>query len=172
MQTPRPQPEILLPRPGGGRRLFDDDNLDLLSHVLEDCFRIPGTRIRFGIDGIIGLIPGLGDIITGLAACIIVVAAWFRGVPYITLVRMLVNVAIDIVIGAIPFIGDVFDIAWKANRRNYKLLTRHLAEPHHHTWRDWIVLLLMTGTIGLILLAPILVLGWLIMHFVHGLGLR
>ncbi|MDR3735263.1 MAG: DUF4112 domain-containing protein, partial [Acidobacteriaceae bacterium] len=137
MQTPRPQPEILLPRPGGGRRLFDDENLDLLSHVLEDCFRIPGTSIRFGIDGIIGLIPGLGDIITGLAACIIVVAAWFRGVPYITLVRMLVNVAIDIVIGAIPFIGDVFDIAWKANRRNYKLLTRHLAEPHHHTWRDW-----------------------------------
>ncbi|HEY0307038.1 MAG TPA: DUF4112 domain-containing protein [Acidobacteriaceae bacterium] len=152
--------------------MFDDENLDLLSHVLEDCFRIPGTRIRFGIDGIIGLIPGLGDIITGLSACIIVVAAWFRGVPYVTLVRMLVNVAIDVIIGAIPFLGDIFDIAWKANRRNYKLLTRHLSEPHRHTWRDWCVLLLLALTITGILLVPVILLAWLMAHFVHALRLR
>ena len=71
----------------------------LLSHLLDDCFRIPGTSIRFGIDGIIGLVPGLGDIITGLASCIIVLAGWFRGVPYVTLARMLANLAIDVVIG-------------------------------------------------------------------------
>jgi len=171
MQTPHEpsNPEILPPRPGGGAPLFSDENLERLSHVLDDCFRIPGTDIRFGIDGIIGLVPGLGDILTGLASCIIVLAAWFRGVPYITIARMLANLAIDVVIGAIPFLGDAFDIAWKPNRRNYKLLTRHLAEPRKHTWRDWCVLLCMTCAMLAMLLAPLAVVLWLIAHIL-GLG--
>ena len=101
-------PEILPPKSASGpaslrnrtvfgRRLFADENLDLLAHVLDDWFRVPGTSIRFGIDGIIGLIPGLGDILAGLASCIIVIAAWFRGVPYVALVRMVVNLAIDVI---------------------------------------------------------------------------
>src|ERR1700761_8515355 len=158
----------LAPRPGGSGPLFGDDNLDLLSHILDDCFRIPGTRIRFGIDGIIGLVPGLGDIVTGLASCIIVIAGWFRGVPYVTLARMLANLGIDVVIGAIPFLGDAFDIAWKPNRRNYKLLTRHLAEPRRHTWRDWCALALMACVMLALLLAPLAVLLWLVLHFTRG----
>src|ERR1700758_4357551 len=114
-------PEILMPRMRRGSKAFDDENLELLSHILDDWFRIPGTSIRFGLDGIVGLIPGLGDVIGGLLSCIIVIGAWFRGVPYIGLARMLVNLAIEVVIGAIPFVGDAFDIAWKANRRNYAL---------------------------------------------------
>ncbi|HXB62269.1 MAG TPA: DUF4112 domain-containing protein [Acidobacteriaceae bacterium] len=171
MPTPSTQsePQTLSPRPGGGTPLFGDENLELLSHILDDCFRIPGTGIRFGIDGIIGLVPGLGDIVTGLASCIIVLAGWFRGVPYITLVRMLANLAIDVVIGAIPFLGDAFDIAWKPNRRNYKLLTRELTEPRRHTWRDWCVLVCMAVAIFAMLLAPLAVVLWLIVHFVHGL---
>ncbi len=165
----QPEPEILRPRPGGSGRLFGDENLELLSHILDDCFRIPGTGIRFGIDGIIGLVPGLGDILTGLASCIIVLAGWFRGVPYVTLARMLANLAIDVVIGAIPFLGDAFDIAWKPNRRNYKLLTRELAEPRRHTWRDWCVLAGMACAILAMLLAPLAVVLWLLVHFVHGL---
>jgi len=169
MQTPSSQPaaQILSPRPGGSGRLFNDENLELLSHILDDCFRVPGTSIRFGIDGIIGLIPGLGDILTGLASCIIVLAAWFRGVPYITLARMLVNLAIDVIIGAVPFLGDAFDIAWKANRRNYKLLTRHLAEPRKHTWRDWCVLTGMAVAILAMLLAPLAVALWILAHLLH-----
>jgi hypothetical protein len=116
-----------------GQVLFSDENLDLLSHLLDDCFQIPGTRIRFGLDGIIGLIPGIGDILGGLASCILLVAAWFRGVPYVTLVRMIANVALEVGVGAVPVFGDVFDIAWKANRRNYALLTRHLNQPRQHT---------------------------------------
>ena len=85
-------------------------------------FVLPGTSIRFGLDGIIGLIPGLGDVIGGLASCIIVVAAWFRGVPYVALMRMVVNIGIEVVVGVIPVFGDAFDIAWKANRRNYELM--------------------------------------------------
>jgi len=169
MQTPPSQlePEILSPRPGGSGRLFRDENLELLSHILDDCFRIPGTSIRFGIDGIIGLVPGLGDILAGLASCIIVLAAWFRGVPYVTLVRMLANLAIDVVIGAIPFLGDAFDIAWKPNRRNYKLLTRHLAEPRKHTWRDWCVLACMACVMWAMLLAPFAVAIWIFVHLLH-----
>ena len=166
---PQPvKPEVLPPaaaslrsRTGVGRRLFADENLDLLAHILDDWFRIPGTSVRFGIDGIIGLVPGLGDVLTGLASCIIVIAAWFRGVPYIALLRMVVNLGIDVLIGAIPILGDAFDIAWKANRRNYELMTRHLRQPRKHTWKDYVFL----GAIVIALLAvfaiPVLVVLWI-----------
>ena len=80
--------EILPPRGGRGSRVFNDENLDMLSHVLDDWLRIPGTSIRFGLDAIVGLVPGIGDVLGGLASCILIVAAWFRGVPYVTLMRM------------------------------------------------------------------------------------
>jgi len=143
------EPEILSPRARRGARLFDDENLDLLSHVLDDWFRIPGTSIRFGIDGIVGMIPGVGDILGGIASCIIVLAAWFRGVPNITVARMVVNVAIEVAVGTIPFVGDVFDIAWKANRRNYKLLEGSLRAAPRNTGPDW----LFFGVLGLFMFA-------------------
>jgi hypothetical protein len=149
-----------------GARIFDDENLDLLSHVLDDWFRIPGTSIRFGIDGIVGLIPGVGDLLGGLASTIIVVAAWFRGVPTVTVARMVANVAIEVFVGAIPFLGDVFDIAWKANRRNYKLLAGSLAATPRNTAGDW----LFFAAIGLGVLAlsmlPFLLMSWLISKMV------
>jgi hypothetical protein len=109
-----------------GADLFSDRNLDLLSHLLDDFLRIPGTQIRFGLDGIIGLIPGIGDIIGAMASWIIILAAWLRGVPRVTLARMLANVAIETIVGTIPVLGDAFDIAWKANRRNFALLERSI----------------------------------------------
>ena len=157
MPKPAAQPEILSPSksgvPGGGRfssanQLFRNENLDMLAHLLDDCFRIPGTSIRFGVDGIIGLIPGLGDVLAGLASSLLVIAAWARGVPYVTLARMMVNLGIDVLIGSIPILGDAFDVAWKANRRNYALITRHLAAPRQNHWRDWLFL----GGITLVLL--------------------
>jgi hypothetical protein len=154
--------ESLNSRTRFGRTLFTDENLDLLAHWLDDCFRIPGTSIRFGVDGIIGLVPFAGDILTGLASCIMVVAAWFRGVPYVTLVRMVVNLALDVLIGAIPFFGDAFDIAWKANRRNYKLLTRHLRQPHKHTWKDYVFLLCILLILVAIFAIPVIAIVWLL----------
>jgi hypothetical protein len=166
---PVSQPEFLPPGTTlrhRGARLFDDENLDLLSHVLDDWFRIPGTSIRFGIDGIVGLIPGVGDLLGGLASTIIVVAAWFRGVPTVTVARMVANVAIEVFVGAIPFLGDVFDIAWKANRRNYKLLSGSLAATPRNTAGDW----LFFAAIGLGVLAlsmiPFLLMSWLISRMV------
>ena len=97
----------------------------------------PAPRFRFGLDGIIGLVPGLGDVLAGLLSADHSVAAWIRGVPYITLVRMAANLGIGVLVGTIPIFGDIFDVAWKPNRRNYRLLQRHLGEPRRHTWRDW-----------------------------------
>jgi NAD/NADP transhydrogenase beta subunit len=170
------KPEILPPRADEplssrtrvGRNLFADENLELLAHVLDDWFRIPGTSIRFGLDGIIGLVPFLGDVLAGLASCIIVIAAWFRGVPYVTLARMVVNLALDVVIGAIPFLGDAFDIAWKANRRNYNLMARHLRQPHRHTWKDYVFLCGIVLVLLTIFAIPIVIIvwsaAWLVQH--------
>ena len=119
-----------------------------LEILLDEAFRIPGTQIRFGIDGIIGLVPGLGDVIAGLLSLVIPLAAWIRGVPYVTLVRMAANLGIGVLVGTIPIFGDIFDIAWKTNRRNYRLLSRHLGEPRHHTWRDWGFLLAAGRGVG------------------------
>jgi hypothetical protein len=161
------QPEIMPPlKPGSVSRfqrasgLFANENLDLLAHVLDDWFRVPGTSIRFGLDGIIGLVPGLGDIIGGLASSILVFAAWVRGVPYITLLRMVVNIGIEVLLGTIPLLGDAFDIAWKANRRNYALIVRHLEQQRRQTWRDWVFLLLIAATLTTIFLAPIFLILW------------
>ena len=164
----RSQPEVLLPgrdflrgRTRIGDSWFSDERLDLVAHLLDDWFRLPGTSIRFGLDGIVGLIPGLGDILAGLASCIIIVAAWFRGVPYVGLLRMMVNLAIEVIVGAIPFVGDAFDIAWKANRRNYALMVRHLRQPRVHTWKDYVFLACISVAVLAMFLAPLIVMVWL-----------
>jgi hypothetical protein len=164
------QPEILPPvgRVKGAAGLFADENLDLLAHVLDDWFRIPGTSIRFGLDGIVGLVPGIGDILGGLASTIIVIAAWARGVPYVTLARMVVNIGIEVLLGTIPLLGDAFDIAWKANRRNYALIVRHLERSRRQTWRDWLFLMIIGCVLTAIFLTPILLMIW----FLEWLGHR
>jgi hypothetical protein len=161
--TRRPAPGLL----SRARDLCSDENLDLVAHVLDDWFRIPGTPIRLGLDGLIGLVPGLGDIIAGVASTLLIVAAWIRGVPYVTLVRMLVNVGLEVAVGAIPFFGDIFIIAWKANRRNYRLMTRHLRQPYQHTGKDWAFLFCLLGGILAILAAPVIVLLAILVWLLH-----
>jgi Domain of unknown function (DUF4112) len=166
------QPEILPPSKPGARfqkasSLFADENLDLLARILDEWFRVPGTSIRFGLDGIIGLVPGVGDILGGLASTILIVAAWVRGVPYVTLARMVVNVGIEVLLGTIPLLGDAFDIAWKANRRNYALIVRHLEQTRQQTWRDWLYLALIGLVLLVLFLAPILLLLWFLEWLGH-----
>ena len=104
--------------------------IDALATLLDTAFLIPGTNIRFGIDALIGLVPGIGDAITTLMSLYIVREARALGAPRLLVARMLANVAIDGVVGAVPLVGDMFDVAWRANRRNMALLQRHLAgEP-------------------------------------------
>jgi hypothetical protein len=143
-----------------GAWLFRDQTLQRLEILLDEAFRVPGTQMRFGIDGIVGLVPGLGDVLAGLLSLVIPLAAWIRGVPYITLARMAVNLGIGVLVGTIPIFGDIFDIAWKANRRNYRLLRRHLGEPRRHTWRDWVFLLILAIALAAVFAAPVLLVAW------------
>jgi hypothetical protein len=145
-----------------GAWIFRDETLRKLEILLDEAFRIPWTNFRFGIDGIIGLVPGLGDVLAGLLSLLIPLAAWIRGVPYITLVRMLANLAIGVLVGTIPLFGDIFDVIWKANRRNYRLLCRHLGEPKGHTWRDWLFLSLLGAMIAVIFAVPVVLVLWFI----------
>jgi hypothetical protein len=158
------------PRMGGGGGAFRDENLDLLSRVLDTWFRVPGTNIRFGLDGIVGFIPGVGDFLAGLASCIIVLAAYFRGVPMITIARMVANLAIEVVVGLVPVLGNLFDIGWRANRRNYHLMERSLAAPRRDTGRDWLFMGLLG--LGLLILAmlPFLLLLWIGGSLLHSLN--
>jgi hypothetical protein len=104
--------------------------LDALAMLLDTAFLIPGTNIRFGFDALIGLVPGIGDALTTIISLYIVREARALGAPRLLIARMLANVAIDGVVGAIPLLGDTFDVAWRANRRNVDLLQKHLArEP-------------------------------------------
>src|ERR1700724_2962917 len=104
------------------RTLPSDEHLDYIASLLDDMFRIPGTKIRFGLDALIGWVPGIGDAIPRIASFLIVFASWRRGAKAVTLMRMIANVLLETAIGAIPVAGDVFHIVWKANRRNYRLL--------------------------------------------------
>ena len=164
------KPEILSPRTRRGGKTFDDESLDLLSHLLDDWFRIPGTSIRFGLDGIVGFIPGVGDAIGGIASCVIIVAAWMRGVSYVTLARMLANWGIEVVLGMVPILGNLFDIGWKANRRNYALLTGSLADPQGVKRRSWLFFAVLCVVFAALLFLPVLFFGWLSVHLVHALN--
>jgi hypothetical protein len=105
------------------------ERLHGLARVLDSAFVVPGTNFRFGLDALVGLIPGVGDLIgAGLSGYILLEAARI-GVPKSVLLRMGWNVAVETVVGAIPFAGDLFDAAYKANNRNIRLLDRYLAGP-------------------------------------------
>jgi hypothetical protein len=100
-----------------------------LARVLDEAIRIPGTNIRIGLDAILGLIPGGGDVAGGLFSAIIILQAARVGAPTSVLARMLGNVVIDTAIGSIPLIGDVFDFAWRSNTRNVRLLESWRERP-------------------------------------------
>jgi hypothetical protein len=99
----------------------------VLSRLLDNSIPIPGTGWKIGFDPIVGLIPGIGDLIGAVLSGYIVLEAARADVPTLTLARMILNVGVDTVLGAVPAVGDVFDAAWKSNTKNVALLERHLA---------------------------------------------
>lgn len=104
-----------------------------LARVLDDLFRVPGTRFRFGLDPLLGLVPGLGDWLGWAASIDLMVTAVRLRVPLPVMLRMGANTALDAVVGVIPLAGDLFDAGWKANRRNLKLLERYAEDPAQAT---------------------------------------
>ena len=103
--------------------------LEALAHLLDSAFQIPGTNHRVGIDAILGLIPGIGDLVSTALASYIIWEARQLGLPRWKIARMIGNVAVDTAIGAIPFAGDVFDVVFKSNQRNLRIIHEHLGTP-------------------------------------------
>lgn len=159
--TRRMSRALPLPRTHGARSRRDRSlaEVQALAWLLDNSIRVPFTGgRRFGLDAVIGLVPGFGDLVSGALGLIVVWRASRMGVPRIVVARMLATTAVDIAIGVIPIIGDAFDLWFKANSRNLALMRRHLEEPGTSTRQDWLVL---GATVGAALLAVALV-GWLI----------
>ena len=104
------------------------DRVRTLARLLDSAVTIPGTKIRFGADSIIGLIPGLGDVAGAVLSGYIVLVATQLGASAPVVTRMLLNIGIDTVVGSIPVLGDVFDVAFRSNQKNVALLESHLSD--------------------------------------------
>jgi hypothetical protein len=132
------------------------DWVELTVHWLDDRVRVPGTRITFGLDAIIGfLLPGIGDAVTTVAAVLPLWLAIKSGVPRVVVFRMLLNVVLDAALGAVPVLGDVFDVAFKANRKNLTLLRGHLREGLRPAPGDYGVLVLVVTGVLIAALVPL-----------------
>ena len=154
-QTPHPNQSVL-------------DRIRTLTHVLDNAVVIPGTEIRFGLDPLLGLLPGGGDAIGSVMSVYIVAECLRLGLPKATLGRMLSNLLLDTVVGAVPIAGDLFDVGWKANSRNLKLLEAHLNDPTPQTAADKkFVFLIFLGLVGILAIALVLTtllvaaIGWI-----------
>ena len=157
-----PKPRVTRIRqlsPGQLQRL---DALRKVAQLLDSAFVVPGTSLRIGLDPIVGLVPGIGDLISPLFTVGILWQARELGIPKVVQLRMLFNVAIDTVLGLVPVLGDLFDFAWKANDMNMVLLERHAHEEHEATPGDWVFVVVMILLLVVIAALPFLVLGWLL----------
>lgn len=124
--------------------------------LLDDRFRIPGTNIRFGLDPIIGILfPGIGDAVSGTGSIGLLSLALRRGVPRVILWRMVLNIFIDMVFGSLPIIGDIFDVAFKANRRNLELIRAHESPQSEASVWDYLVVAIGVSVAVVSILVPL-----------------
>jgi hypothetical protein len=128
---------------------------------LDEAFRVPGTNLRFGWDPLIGLVPWVGDLLTALMGGAIVLQAHQMRIPRVVQMRMLGNVAIDLVAGAIPFLGDAADFFWKSNTKNFALLEQHAYEVRRASASDWLFVSAILLAILAVALVPLAVMYWI-----------
>jgi hypothetical protein len=138
--------------------------LQRLAWVLDSSVPVPGLKFRFGLEAVLGLIPGFGDAAGVVLSSYIVHQAWRMGVPRSVLLRMWLNIVIEGVVGAVPLLGDVFDAVWKANMRNVALLEAHLHHPQR-TARASRALLAVLALTVLVIVAGALTVGWLVVRW-------
>ena len=140
--------------------------LEKLAWILDSVIPIPGTNWRIGLDGLIGLIPGVGDISAGAISTYILYQALRMGVPTMVVGRMLLNIVMESVVGVIPFFGDIFDFAFKSNKRNVELLREYVDQPDTVKRRStFTVVLTILGVLALIVAlvwGMISLIAWLI----------
>jgi hypothetical protein len=130
--------------------------------LLDSAFQVPGTQIRFGLDPIVGLVPGAGDVVTAFFSVMILLHSVRLRVPKIVVARMLLNTGFDLLIGAVPILGDLFDAGFKANLRNLLLLERHAVPGVKPALSDYLFVGLCVAILAAIAIVPVLVLAWLL----------
>ena len=130
--------------------------LDNLAFYLDDLFKIPVVGWRFGLDAIIGLVPGVGDTLTSLASFYILLAGVRYGVPKITLLRMALNIGIDYLLGTIPVVGDLFDFLWKSNDLNMRLIRERATGKGNGTKSDYVFIFVLIGLLVLLLIGSVI----------------
>ena len=133
-----------------------------MSHLLDSAFVVPGTTYRVGLDPILGLVPGLGDLVSPLFTIGLLWQARDLDLPRVVQLRMIVNVAIDSIVGMVPLLGDLFDFAWKSNDMNLALIERYAYEERRASAGDWLFVALMIAVLLLIAVVPFLLLGWML----------
>ena len=134
-------PDVEVIPPDRNDPLSKDPVLVWLAGLMDSAFVVPGTRIRFGLDPVIGLIPVAGDVIAAVISSFIVLRCSRLRMPRIVLARMSINVILNALIGAIPFVGDLFSLWFRSNERNLDLARNYLVNPHKATFREWLAVL-------------------------------
>lgn len=133
-----------------------------ISRLLDSAFLVPGTNYRIGLDPILGLIPGLGDLVSPLFTIGLLWQGRDLGLPRVIQLRMIFNVTIDTLLGAVPLIGDLFDFAWKANDKNMALLEEYAYEEKPASAHDWFFVAGLTLLLLVTAAVPLVLAGWLI----------
>ncbi|NET59629.1 MAG: DUF4112 domain-containing protein [Symploca sp. SIO2E6] len=155
-----------LPRQSSENQKSTLRHLRQLSHLLDNAIPIPGTPYRFGLDPILGLLPGGGDFLSTIFSAYIVFKAAQIGISRSLLQQMVLNILVDTLSGTVPFLGDLVDVAWKANVKNIKLLEEHWDVPQAPQKTDWWFLVLLLGGLFLIMMVvvaiSVTILGWLV----------
>ncbi|TYP91743.1 protein of unknown function (DUF4112) [Fodinibius salinus] len=144
----------------------ETDNTKKLAELLDSKFRIPNTNIRFGIDPILGLIPGAGDWLAGVISLYFLIQAVMMGGRASVLGRMFINILLDVLIGSIPILGEVFDIYWKANLRNAELLKELKENPEQTTTESRLWVWFVFVQFVVIIIAVLLLISWLIAELI------
>jgi len=135
------------------------------SVLLDSAFRVPGTGITFGLDPIFGLIPGLGDLTSPVFAVLLLFHAVRMRIPRVVQCRMAINAAIDLLVGFVPIVGDLFDVGWKANVRNQALLERYARPGSNATRADWIFVLSIVALLVSLAVIPLVLTVLLLSRF-------
>jgi hypothetical protein len=144
--------------PRSERRENDLAEIEVLAWLLDNSIPVPGTGRRIGLDAIIGFVPGLGDLLSGGLGVFVVLRGAMLGLPRVVVARMMANVALDFFVGAIPVLGDAFDLWFKANQRNLNLARRYMVEPQASTRGEWGFLLAIVAVMVIFMLGV----AWLV----------
>jgi len=150
--------EYIRPQQGANVSADAEAMIEQIAWLMDRSISLGGVRI--GLDPLIGLVPGFGDVFSSLISTVIIVQAHRAGVPKATVIRMMVNVGVDTAVGAVPVVGDVFDFAWKANTRNLELY-RRAVRGQRRPGQDWAFLALILICLAVLVAIPILLAVWM-----------